>query len=191
MILIIGLGNPGEEFKKTRHNLGFRVVNQFVKEKKFLKFKFSKKFNSLISEGFLDKKKTALAKPQTFMNESGKAVKKLFTVYCSLLTDLWVIHDDVDLLLGKIKIVKNRGAAGHKGVKSIINELGTKNFVRFRVGIKPQRTENRKQKTEKFVLQKFTKEEEKIIKKVIKKGCLAIKIAITEGIEKAMNRFNK
>jgi len=195
MILIIGLGNPGERFKRTRHNLGFRVIYQFKVRKKFSKFKFSKKMNSLISKRLLNKKKIILAKPQTFMNNSGKAVKLLARTYNLEPNNLIIIHDDIDLPLGKIKIVKNRGAAGHKGVQSIIDELGTKNFVRFRIGIQPV-TRNKGQGTrieniENFVLQKFNKKEEKILKEVIKIGCLAIEIAIKEGIEKAMNKFNQ
>lgn len=194
MILIIGLGNPGRKYIRTRHNLGFRVINQFAKENKFPFFKLSKKFNSLISKAKSNKEKIILAKPKTFMNQSGKAVKLLITHYALPVTNLWVVHDDVDLPLGKIRIVKNRGAAGHKGVQSIINKLNSKNFVRFRIGIKAELgIKNRKPqiKTEEFVLKNFSEEEEKILEKVIKKSCLVIKTAITDGIEKAMNEFNK
>lgn len=191
MILIIGLGNPGERFKRTRHNLGFRVIYQFRVRKKFSKFRFSKKMNSLISRKFLNKKKVILAKPQTFMNDSGKAIKLLTRTYNPEPNNLIIIHDDIDLSLGEIKIVKNRGAAGHKGVQSIIDELGTKNFVRFRIGIKPKSYLLTPKFLENFVLQKFNKKEEKILKDIIKRSCLAIEIAIKEGIEKAMNKFNK
>ena len=202
MIIIIGLGNPGKKFEKTRHNLGFRIVNQFAKEKKFPKFRFSKKFDSLISERFLNREKIVLAKPKTFMNESGKAIKALIKNYKLKIGNLIVLHDDVDLPLEKIKIVKNHGAAGHKGVQSIIDELKTKNFVRFRIGIQPKT--GKPKNVEKFVLQKpseagdetksqrpFTKKEEKILKEVIKRTCQAIEVAIIEGIEKTMNEFNK
>ena len=106
-------------------------------------------------------------------------------------TGLWVIHDDIDLSLGKIKISIGRGSAGHKGVQSIIDELKNKNFVRFRIGIRPQRTKNKKQKTENFVLQKFDKKEEEILKEVVERTCLAIEMVIKAGLEKAMNEFNK
>jgi len=150
-----------------------------------------KKFNSLISEGKSNDENIVLVKPQTFMNLSGKAVKKLISNIQNLTSKLWIIHDDLDLPLGKIKIVKNRGAAGHKGVQSIIDELGTKNFVRFRIGIKPV-TRNKQQvaRIEDFVLRKFNKEEEKILKEVIERTCQAIGMAIKEGIEKAMQKFN-
>ncbi len=189
MILIVGLGNPGKKFQKTRHNLGFRVIEEFVKENNFPAFKLSKEFNSLISKGTLDDKKILLVKPQTFMNLSGKAVKKL-TYNLQLTTyNLWVIHDDIDFLLGKIRIVKNRGSAGHKGVQSIIKELGTKNFVRFRIGIQPKF--GKPKNPEDFVLQKFNKGEEKIVKEVINKTIEVIDFSLKKGLEKAMNEFNK
>ena len=182
MILIIGLGNPGKKYKNTRHNVGFQVVDEFAKENNFPKFRLSKKFNSLVSEGILNDEKIILAKPQTFMNQSGKAVRTLTNFYkitrpgrvVNLITrpgrvvrvaDLVVVHDDIDLPLGKIRISKNRGAAGHKGVESIIKEIGTKNFTRFRIGILPKI--GKPKNIEKYVLQKFGKEEEKIIKEVI------------------------
>jgi len=168
MIIIVGLGNPGEKFKKTWHNIGFRVVDELA---------------------HLRLKNAILAKPKTFMNESGKAVKKIISNFGAPISNLVVVHDDLDLPLGKIKIVKNKSSAGHKGVESIIKELGTKNFIRFRIGICPK---NGKPKNpEKFVLQKFNKEEEMIVKEVIKKAALAIETAIKETIEKAMNIYNK
>jgi len=191
MVLIVGLGNPGRKFQKTRHNLGFRIIDELAKKNKFPVFKLSKKINSLISKGKLNKKEIIVLKPQTFMNESGKAVKKL-TYNLQLITyNLWVVHDDIDLPLGKMRIVENRGAAGHKGVQSIIDELGTKNFIRFRVGIKPK-TCNLKPKTlEKFVLQKFNKKEETTLKEVIKITCQVIELTIKKGVEIAMQEFNR
>jgi len=190
MILIVGLGNPGQKFQKTRHNVGFRVLDLFQKENNFPDFSLSKKFNSLISKEVLEQKKIILAKPQTFMNDSGKAVKRLISNIQYPVSNLWVVHDDIDLSLGEIKIVKNRGSAGHKGVQSIINEIGTKNFVRFRIGIANQRTENKEQKTEEFVLKNFTKEEEKIVNEIIKKTAEAIKLAIIESTDRAMEKYN-
>ncbi|PJA63866.1 MAG: aminoacyl-tRNA hydrolase, partial [Candidatus Portnoybacteria bacterium CG_4_9_14_3_um_filter_43_11] len=131
-----------------------------------------------------------LTRPQTFMNQSGKSVKILNTKYKIQNTNLFVIHDDIDLPLGKIRISAGRSSAGHKGVESIIKESGTKNFVRFRIGIKPEKIENRKQKIEKFVLQKFNKEEEKILKNVIEKTIEAIEMAIREEVEKTMTKYN-
>ena len=189
MILIAGIGNPGKKFQKTRHNIGFRVLDEFQRENNFPNFKLAKKFNSLVSKRKILNKEIILVEPQTFMNNSGKAVKALSKFYKITSPGLVVIHDDIDLSLGKIKIVKNRGSAGHKGVKSIIRELATKNFVRIRIGIQPQG--DKPKNSEKFVLEKFTKDEEKIIKKITKTACDALETALTEGIEKAMSKFNK
>lgn len=147
MILVVGLGNPGHKYKKTRHNIGFRVIDALKKK--------------------ISNKDTVLFKPQIYMNQSGKEVKSLATKYKIPATNIWVIHDDIDLPLGTIRVSQNVSSAGHKGVQSIIDELGTKNFTRIRIGIQPK-TE-KPQNVERFVLQKFTKEEEKIIKKIIKK----------------------
>jgi PTH1 family peptidyl-tRNA hydrolase len=190
MILIAGLGNPGLKFKNTRHNLGFRIVEGFVKKNNFPDFKFSKKFKVEISEGDFNNK-IILAKPQTFMNESGKAIKLLTRTYKPEADHLIIIHDDIDLDLGKIKIVKNRGAAGHKGVQSIINELDTKDFIRLRIGIKPRSYKLEARSLENFVLKKFNKEEEKILKGVIEKTVKAIEFFLKEGLEKTMSEFNK
>lgn len=182
MILIIGLGNPGKKYENTRHNVGFRVIDELEKRKL--------------------PKKVMLLKPLTFMNESGKAVKKIFLNLKSEILNLFVVHDDIDLPLGKIRISKNRGAGGHKGVESIINELKTKNFVRFRIGIKPVSNKipglhpgihlgaTPVFSTENFVLKKFSKNEEKILKEVIAKTVEAIEFGLKEGIEKAMNKYN-
>jgi len=188
MKLIVGLGNPGEKYKNTRHNIGFRAVGSFQKENDFPDFSFSKKSNADISEGIIDTEKIILARPQTFMNNSGRSVKALFSHYKLPIANLFLVHDDIDLLLGNIKISIDRGAAGHKGVGSIIKELKTKKFVRFRIGIQPK---SRKPKNaEKFVLQKFNKEEDTILKKEIKKTAEAINVAVKEGTEKAMNEYN-
>lgn len=190
MILIVGLGNPGKKYQKTRHNLGRLVVSSWQLAVGFPNFEFQKKFNTLISKEILEGKKIILALPETFMNLSGKVVKFLTTNYKIPTTNLWVVHDDIDLPLSKIRISKGRGAAGHKGVQSIIDELKTKDFVRFRIGIKP--TTNYKLQTtiEKFVLQKFNKEEEKILKEIIKKAVEAIEFSLKKGLEKAMNKYN-
>ncbi len=197
MKLIVGLGNPDKKYKFTRHNIGFRVLDRFSKENCFSEFTSSKKFKSLISEGIIDKEKVVLIKPQTYMNESGKAVKALKSQYKLLAKNIWVIHDDIDLDFKKIKIVQKRGSGGHKGVISIINEIKTKGFVRFRVGIKPKKFPSSKAGNKdpeflaRFVLQKFGEEEKKEIKKTIKDCAEIISFSLKEGIEKAMNQFNK
>jgi len=184
MIIIVGLGNPGKKYKNTRHNIGFQIVDELAKENNFPELRLSKKFNSLVSESILNNEKIILAKPQTFMNQSGKAAKALTSFYKitppgrvvitppGRVVDLVVAHDDIDLSLGKIKIVKNRGAAGHKGVESIIKELGTKDFFRFRIGIQPEK--GKPKNVEKFVLQKFDKEEKEILKQIIQQALIRI-----------------
>lgn len=186
MLLIAGLGNPGPKYQKTRHNLGFRAVEEFQKENNFPNFKFSKKFNAEISEGILGQEKIILAKPQAFMNLSGQSVKSLILNLKP--KTLIVIHDDIDLPLGKIKISKDSGAGGHKGVESIINYLKNKNFIRIRVGIQPGK--GKPENVENFVIKNFTKEEEKILQETISKTTKAIEILLRNGIEKAMNGYN-
>jgi len=168
MLLIVGLGNPGRKYENTRHNIGSRIVNELK---------------------VLNLKNVISAKPSTFMNESGKAVKNLLRTHHLKPNNLIVIHDDIDLPIEKIRIVKNRGSAGHKGIESVIKELGTKNFIRFRIGI--QSKTGKPKNAEKFVLEKFNKKEEKIVEEVIKKTVEAIEFFLKEGLEKAMNKFNK
>ncbi len=157
-MIIAGLGNPGKKYEGTRHNIGFEAVNLFAKESGFSEFKLSKKLNSLISK----KNNILLLKPQTFMNKSGEAVREAADYYDTSYSEIIIIHDDIDLKTGRIKISKGKGSAGHKGIESIISHLKTKNFTRIRIGISP---EKKPENTEKFVLQKFNKEEKEILEK--------------------------
>ena len=193
MIIIIGLGNPGKKFEHTRHNVGFMAVDAFAKINNFPEFKLSKKFSSLISEEIIAEQKILLAKPQTFMNESGKAVRvitKPYTINPKPL--LVIIHDDIDLPVGKIKIIKERGSAGHKGVESIIKSIGNDGLIRFRIGISPYSKPDLEQiKAKNVVLKKFSKEEQKSIDKTIQNTVDALNLYIIEGIDKTMNEYNK
>ncbi len=135
MFLIVGLGNPGKKYQNTRHNIGFKAVNEIAANFEFIEWQII--FNTQISKGKINEKNIILAKPQTFMNLSGRSVSEIARFYKIKSENIIVIHDDIDLPLGKIRIVKSRGAAGHKGVGSIIKELGKKNFIRFRIGIQP------------------------------------------------------
>ncbi|MCH8741811.1 peptidyl-tRNA hydrolase [Patescibacteria group bacterium] len=219
MFLIVGLGNPGKKFQNTRHNIGRLVINSWQLASRFLDFRIEKRLNALISKGVLDKKQIILALPETFMNNSGKAVKSLTTRYPPEArlakggkipargetpavgeirqgrrqrrqnTSLIVVHDDIDLPLGTVRISIDRGSAGHKGVESIIKELGTKNFIRVRIGICPQ--DFKPKGVDKFVLEKFNKKEEGKIKEIIKKSFLVIEMIIKEGIEKARQKYNQ
>jgi len=194
MKLIVGLGNPGKKYIKTRHNIGFRVADGLTKKLGSENWQLKSKLKALISEGIFNNEKILLVKPQSFMNLSGQAVKALSTYYKINSQNIWIIHDDIDLPLGTFKISQNITSAGHKGVQSIIDDLGTKDFVRFRVGIKQdiryQVSDVRKLNTERFVLEKFTKDEEKIIKQTVKKTTNALLVALEDGIEKAMNEYN-
>ena len=132
MIIVIGLGNPGEKFKDTRHNVGFMVLDNFAEKNDFPEFVLQKKYSALISEKIIGNDKIILAKPQTFMNESGFSVKALTNNYKLLTNNLIVIHDDFDLPFREVKIAENSGSGGHHGVGSIIENLGTKNFKRIK-----------------------------------------------------------
>jgi len=186
MMLIVGLGNPGKEYEKTRHNIGFQAIEKIAEVFDFPSFSSKAIFNAETSKGMYKKQNIVLARPKTFMNLSGKAIKLLVK---SLKPEkLIVIHDDIDIPFGKIRIADNRGPASHKGVESIISELKTKNFSRVRIGIKPK---IRIKALDKFVLQKFNKEEEKIIKEIVGETAKAIKTISEEGLQKAMNEYNK
>jgi peptidyl-tRNA hydrolase, PTH1 family len=187
MVIIIGLGNPGAQFKNTRHNVGFMAVDEFAKENNFPDFELKKKYEALISEEVLGDEKIILVKPQTFMNESGKAVHKITKPYTLTPKPLLiVVHDDVDLPVGKIKIVKDRGSAGHKGVESIIKNIGNDNLIRIRVGIADQKNV----KAMKVVLKNFSKEEKMVLETTIKKTAEALGFLIKNGLNKAMNGYN-
>ena len=179
-ILIIGLGNPGRRYKKTRHNVGFRVIDELVKNYESRIRNHEEKFNASVWEMKINNQKIILAKPLTFMNESGRAVKTIIHNSKFMIQDLIVIHDDIDLPLGTIRVSQDASSAGQKGIQSIIDELRTKDFTRIRIGIRPKFVVD----TETFVLKNFTKEEEKIIKQVIKKAMEIIKKSLKEGIKK-------
>jgi len=149
--LIVGLGNPGKKYAKTRHNIGFRVIDALKDE--------------------ISDKDIVFLKPDIFMNNSGKAVKEELKYSALSSQNLIVIHDDIDLLFGDIRVSKDSSSAGHKGVQSIIDELGTKDFTRIRIGVRPTRLrQGFGGQAEKFVLENFTKDEEKQLPEIIKKA---------------------
>ncbi len=179
MYLIIGLGNPGEEYESTRHNVGFLAVDEFAKEQQ-LEWKLQKKLSAEISKN----QKILLAKPQTFMNNSGVAVQFITRTYnLAPRTSLIVVHDEIDLNVGTIRISHNSSAAGHRGVQSIIDHLATKDFWRVRIGIRPiTRISNLESRisTPDFVLKHFSKEEKKRLPNILE----AATAILTEMIEK-------
>lgn len=168
MKLIIGLGNPGLKYKKTWHNLGFITADLLADKYNFSKFKKDKKNSAEINEGEINGEKIILAKPLTYMNESGRACRSLLDYYKIDIDNLIVIHDDIDLPLGKVKAVKESGSGGHNGVKSIFQYLGEINISRIKIGVN---TKLRQQiPAEKYVLMKIDKEHKNIINESLEKA---------------------
>jgi len=201
MKLIVGLGNPGLKHEKTRHNLGFMILDAFLKDfssASTVLFKTEKKFQAEIAEINWQPKnrkveKVILAKPLTYMNGSGSAVSLISQFYKIKPEEIWVIHDEIDLPLGGMKIRFGGASAGHKGVESIIEHLGTDKFWRFRIGIGAQheKVHDRKVKAiDNYVLSEFSEGERGKAREIIKKSVKAVQDALEEGLEKAMNRFN-
>ena len=192
MHTLIGLGNPGNEYEYTRHNAGRMTLLSFAKMARqshhkngMSEWEFDKKHQSLKTEGVIKHEKFTLLLPETFMNKSGNAVKtsKLAT------SKLIVLHDDIDLPLGRFKISFAKGSGGHKGLESIMRALKTKDFVRVRIGISPKKKPPQKDMPD-FLLKKFRPQELDEIKKVSKKINEALEMIITEGYERAMNQYN-
>lgn len=202
MKLIVGLGNPGAKYEKTRHNLGFSVVDAFFKNfasVKDTKWDDSRKFLSDIADLRWQPKigkeeKIILAKPKTFMNNSGLAVKKIMDFYKIEVSDLWIIHDEIDISLGNMKIRLGGSSAGHRGVESVIKHIKSEKFWRFRMGIgKDQAKKPGKQKvkpTDTLVLGEFTMGEKGKARKSVKRGAEAVESALEKGLTTATNRFN-
>jgi len=186
MYLIIGLGNPGDEYTATRHNIGREAVEAFRKAQDFPAFRFEKKWNAEISEGKIGKEKLVLALPDTFMNKSGLSASGLSRFYKVKPATIIVIHDEADIDLGSAKMSFAKRSAGHKGVESIIKNLKTNKFWRFRLGI----AGTRDIPAEKIVLRIFTPNEQKIVKKIIKQTLTALEQTAHDGPERAMNEYN-
>ena len=166
MKLIVGLGNYGPEYEKNRHNYGFMVIDEIAKEHNFPDFKLSKEHQALISM----ENDVILAKPQTYMNLSGKAVKSIASYYKIEPKNILIIHDDSETDLGKIKLVEGKSAAGHNGVRSIIDELKTNEFKRLKMGIESEDPSFKNKELGDAVLRDFSKEEEPIVEETIKKA---------------------
>ncbi len=196
MNLIAGLGNPGEKYASTRHNIGFMVVDHVLKD--LVAVDKTWELNKSINALFFKNGDLLFAKPQTFMNASGKAIKKLIDLYKIPITQLWVIYDDIDLPLGKIRIRSGGGSAGHHGIESIIKEIGADNFIRFRLGVGKGKLEEKggsnhnlhRHAVEKYVVSPFTTHEEGDVRKLIKHASKAVETALHKGIDVAMNEYN-
>jgi len=190
MKLIVGLGNPGKEYSGNRHNIGFLCINYLAKTSGITLD--SKKGKARLGEGMIAGTKVALAKPQTYMNLSGQSVNQLMQKYYLSIDDLIVIQDDLDLPLGKIRIRRNSSAGGHNGIKSIIAQLGTQDFVRIKVGIsRPQREGEPVMDTiVDYVLGNFDRDDKKMVEEMIEKVAEAVNCLITEGLTATMNKYN-
>lgn len=183
--LIVGLGNPGQEYRNNRHNVGFMVIDRLGQEWGLRLSKLQSK--ALIGMGRVLGYRVILAKPQTYMNLSGQAVSGLVRFYKLPLENLLVIHDDLDLPLGTIRIRPSGGSAGQKGLNSIIQQLGTKDFPRLRIGI--GRPPGRMSPAD-YVLHDFSAEEQETLALVLERAVEAVQSFIHLGMEQTMNRYN-
>ena len=193
MKLIVGLGNPGRKYENNRHNLGFMCLNYFARKHSI---RFDKKQSKArTGSGEVASDKVVVAKPQTYMNQSGQAVSRLIRKFNVSLDNLLVIHDDLDLSPGRIRIRRGGSSAGHKGVESVVTELGSQDFIRLRVGTgRPTITTGSTETTEAdiitYVLSDFPPEEKQTISQVIPRVSEAILCILTEGLTAAMNKYN-
>jgi PTH1 family peptidyl-tRNA hydrolase len=192
MKLIVGLGNPGRGYAHNRHNIGFMCLGDFAR-KQGIRFD-RKRGKARTGIGEVAGEGVILARPQTFMNLSGESVSRLVSGFGIALDDLLVVHDDLDLSLGKIRLRRGGSSGGHKGVDSIISSLGSQDFPRLRVGIgRPASSENHSESGEgiiSYVLSDFTPVEKQIVAQVIPRVSEAMLYLLTEGLSAAMNRYN-
>lgn len=185
MYLIVGLGNPEEEYAKTRHNMGFDVINKIAQNNNI---KVNKsKFNALYGMGEIKGEKVILLKPQTYMNSSGEAVKAFMKFYKLTPADIIVIFDDLDIEPGISKIRKKGGAGTHNGMKSVVSQINSEDFCRIRIGIG-----NPKYKHDllNFILTKIPDKEYKVLENAIEKAANSVVEIINNGIDSAMNKYN-
>ncbi|HVN54112.1 MAG TPA: aminoacyl-tRNA hydrolase [Anaerolineaceae bacterium] len=183
--LIVGLGNPGREYRETRHNIGFMLIDTLAREEGLTISRMQSK--ALVAQGEISGHKVILAKPQTYMNLSGQAVGGLLRFYKISLDHLLVAHDDLDLPLGAIRIRPGGGSPGQKGVSSIIEKVGTQDFPRLRLGI--GRPPGRMDPAD-YVLEPFSAEEKPLVFTVLEKASEAVLVYIERGLEPAMNLYN-
>jgi PTH1 family peptidyl-tRNA hydrolase len=182
---IVGLGNPGEEYRKTRHNIGFMVIDEMARQ---ASVRFKKKYGCLLGATHCDDETVLLAKPQTFMNGSGKATLRLRDSYSLHPSDLIVVHDDLDLAFGRLRIRSGGGAGGHLGVASVLSALAEGGFFRIRVGIgRPGFGEDPTD----FVLSCFNAEEQELLQAIVQRSTDAAWCLVRDGPTIAMNRFSR
>jgi PTH1 family peptidyl-tRNA hydrolase len=182
--LIVGLGNPGVCYKRTRHNIGFQVVDHLAEINQILIS--NKRFNSFYGVGWIHSQEAALIKPMTFMNRSGEAVKKAIHFFNVGIEDLIIIHDDLDLTFGRLRFKRRGGDGGHQGVRSIIEVLGENSFLRLKVGIdRPPRGMDPAD----YVLTPFDGTEQPYLNEIVSLAAESIVVTLLEGIGMAMNRY--
>ncbi|BAQ60080.1 peptidyl-tRNA hydrolase [Geminocystis sp. NIES-3708] len=186
--VIIGLGNPEKKYEKTRHNIGFEIVD-YLADKWGFSWQKNTKFNALFCEGISpNRRKIRLVKPLTYMNLSGQSVRAVLDWYKLDAESSLVIYDDMDLPFGKIRLRLSGSAGGHNGMKSIISHVGTQKFSRFRIGIGKS---EHKEVTVSHVLGKFSKTEAKVIEELMMLSHDAICLSLRDGVEKAMSLYNQ
>lgn len=186
--LIVGLGNPGEEYESTPHNLGFLVIDRLAGSNSI---RVSRKENmSLVGLGTTQGKRVALAKPQTYMNESGGAVKGLLEKYELKPDRLIVVYDELDLPWTEMRIKPKGSAAGHKGMKSVIGSLGTNEFIRVRLGVWPTRQSGGRDGA-RFVLAPFKRAQKQEVEEVVVRAAEAVESILAEGAAQAMTKYNR
>ncbi len=191
MYLIVGLGNPGDKFKGTRHNLGFESADDLRRKFELGEFHHEEKFKAEIVKN----SEIILVRPQTYMNLSGMAVGEIARYFKIDPQEIIVIHDELDLPVGHIKIRLGGSDAGHHGIESIIKELGTDQFIRVRLGIGNLRAISGEHKhasfnAEKFVIEQFLASETSKVKAMLKRSVKAVEAILSEGLDKAQNQFN-
>ena len=184
MKMIVGLGNPGLEYEKTRHNIGFMVIDNYAKENNITQFK--QKFNGLYAKVFYNEEYFILLKPLSYMNLSGTVIKRFASFYKIKPEDILVIHDDLDLPVGKIKLKFKGSSGGHNGIKNIIDNLKTEVFSRLKIGI----SKNDDIDTKDYVIGKFSLPEFEIIKQIIAFTPSIINDFLSSDIEKVMSKYN-
>ena len=186
MKIIIGLGNPGRKYERTRHNAGFMAIDELARS---LRFDLSQeKYHALVGRGRIGDIETLLAKPQTFMNESGRSVGAILRYTYASPADLVVVHDELDLPLGAVRVKNGGGHGGHNGLRSLIEHLGTADFVRVRIGV--GRPDPGRDAAD-YVLSPFSADEREAAAGSVARAADAVRDIVLEGAVKAMNRFNK
>ncbi len=184
MKLLVGLGNPGARYDRTRHNVGFRFLDYLAAEEGIV---FGGKWQAQVAKARLWGHQVILAKPETFMNNSGQAVGRIVSYFGLDPADVIVVHDDLDLDLGRVKLVVNRGAGGHNGVLSIISHLHSREFARFRFGIgRPPAA----MPVSRYVLARFAAEENEVVEAALPRLADGVRQVLEQGVTKAMNSVN-